>query len=311
MSSPRDPNAARRAVRAAARQVLPVITKSFGIVRQHKIRMLVRAIRAHRGVTNTTNTNLSFKSKNLSASNMAIARKLHELLELMVQPLERDHKIPPLFSAHLFIRYRPNISSAYARQQTLHVNRMNNPLEGRAFAQFIYYIDTPQMNGRGNAPESERGGLLLNPVGSNRFNPANTSIITPQKGTIVYFPPDRVLHEVIQPTGNNAGNVSRNMVIGILYAPPRAGNTNYGERGVQIRPFQNAAGQPTSATRRYTNVVRTLAGVNRPAGAPHPGVNNNLAARLRGLALPTSKRKRSPTARNINPRPTKFYKLRK
>lgn len=310
MSSPRDPNAARRANRTAARQVLPVITKNFGIGRQQKIRMLVRAIRAHRGVTNTTNTNLSFKSKSLSASNSAITRELHDLLQLMVQPLERAHRIPTLFSAHLFIRYRPNISSAYARQQTLHVNRMNNPTEGRAFAQFIYYIDTPQMNGRGNAPESERGGLLLNPVGS-KFNPGNTSIITPKKGTIVYFPPDRVLHEVVQPTGNNAGNVSRNMVIGILYAPPRAGNTNYGAAGVQVRPFQNAAGAPTAATRRYTNVVRTLAGVNKPAGAPHPGVNNNLAASLRGLVMPTNKRKRSPTAGNNNPRPTKFYKLRK
>ena len=302
---PRDPNAARRANRNASRQVLPIVIKRFDLNRQARIRALVTQIRAHKGKTNTTPGNITFRSKALNASNAPILSKIDDLLRLILNPLQRDRnvrfKFPPIQSARILLRYIPNDIRSYASIQTLHRNMMNNPAEGRGFLQFIYYIDTPHVVGQGNAPETERGQLLLNPMVGSRLVPGNTTVITPTKGQVVYFSPETALHEVVQPTGNNIGNVTRNMLIGIISTSSGSGNVNYGNAGMQIRPFQNATGQPTNATRSYANVVRTIANVARPAGAPHAGVNNltRLLGRLNVRA--TVKRKRTPTPNRATP----------
>jgi hypothetical protein len=291
----RDPSAARRANRNASRQVLPIVIKRFDLNRQARIRALVTQIRAHKGKTNTTPGNITFRSKALNASNAPILSKIDDLLKLILNPLQRVHKFPPIQSARILLRYIPNDIRSYASLQTLHRNMMNNPAEGRGFLQFIYYIDTPHVVGQGNAPETERGQLLLNPMAGSRLVPGNTTVITPTKGQVVYFSPETALHEVVQPTGNNIGNVTRNMVIGIISTSSGSGNVNYGNAGKQIRPFQNARGEPTNATRSYANVVRTIANVARPAGAPHPGANN-LTRMLGRMNIGPDKRKRTATA---------------
>lgn len=252
--------------------------------RQTQIKSLVSNIRRARGVRNTNNRNLNFKSVNTSRQyNSRMTNMLDELYGHLVSDLPSS-VLSQINAARLFIRYKPNISRIYASQQTLHFDITSNPTEGEAFMQFIYYIDTPQLDGR-NAPIAERGILILNPLTNNR----TIRTVVPQQGRIVYFPPNLVAHEVAAPLGNYTGNVSRNMVIGMLYRK----TTNTRTINQQVRPFSQS----------YVRAVRAISGVNLPVQRGNLSLNNNNFIRMmRGLTTRQTTLKRPAPNRNENPR---------
>lgn len=233
--------------------------------RQNEIRRLVTAIRRQRGVGNRNNHNLVFTSANRSI-NRNLAVNLTQILNHIASAytgnaIQFQH-------ARLLIRYRSNIPSQYVSQQTLHYNIIATPQEGEAVLQFIYYIDTPQINGRGNAPVNERGSILLVPPRGN------SRIITPRAGQVVFFPPNLVAHEVIPPRGNVPGAVSRNMIIGFVFRQPTA-NTRF--MNTQVRPSES-----------YARAVRAVAGIqprNTNTGRTASGINNLSGVFSRGLNL--------------------------
>jgi len=272
-------------------RALVYMPSRFSNEKQEEIRQLVSNIRRNEGFTNTTNGNFMYKTTNRSI-NQNKAQKLNRLLMILCSGLKYSIR-RQVQHARLYIRYRSDISSAYINQQTLHVNRMASPNEGRAFIQFIYYIDTPKFNGRQDADVNSRGTLILKPT-----NRANVHTFVPEGGRIVFFSPDQVLHEVSAPVNTTSGHISRNMIIGFLYRPTRANELRSENR--QIRPFGNLYGQPTEMTRRYTAVIRALAGVNRPGRTNMSGSaqNSALASMLRrtlNIRSPAQKRKRSGT----------------
>jgi hypothetical protein len=265
------------------RKIIPITELNYSEGRQQRIRSLVTKLRHARGKTNTKNSNLHFRSTTNKSED------LDKLSDLLTDPL---YKALPFFSfpkvnaARLLLRFRPNISSEYSKSQTLHIDAMDNPTEGIVFAQFIYYIDTPQMGGR-NAPEKEAGNLLLNPVSpSGRLNAFNTRIVQPKKGRIVFFDPSTTLHEVIAPKGQNTRDVSRNMVIGILYgAPTKNTKQLYSNAGAQIRP-----------SNRYTQTVRAQAGTLRPKLRTNNATINSLIKTMTRTKVSVGlKRKRTTT----------------
>lgn len=265
------------------RKIIPITEMNYSEVRQQRIRSLVSKMRHARGKTNTTNSNLHFRSITNKSEDIG------KLSDLLTDPLYRKlpfFRFPKVNAARLLLRYRPSISSEYAKSQTLHIDAMNNPTEGIVFAQFIYYIDTPQMGGR-NAPEKEAGNLLLNPISpSGRLNAFNTHIIQPKKGRIVFFDPSTTLHEVIAPKGQNIRDVSRNMVIGILYGSPTKNMKQlYSNAGAQIRP-----------SNRHTQMVRAYAGTLRPKLRTNNATINSLIKTMARTKVSVGlKRKRTPT----------------
>jgi len=253
-------------------KIIPITELNYSIDRQQHIRALVTKLRHARGKTNTNNHNISFKSIN---ANHGLGEDLNKLGALLTDPLymkHRNFRFPKVHAARLMLRYRPNISSEYAKQQTLHIDAVNNPVEGIVFAQFIYYIDTPQMGGV-NAPEKEAGALLLNPINSSgKLDPSNTTIVQPKKGRIIFFDPSTTLHEVIAPKGRNTGNVSRNMIIGILYRAPDSNiKQNNSGAGVQLRP-----------SKLHTRMTRHYAGTLRPS-VKATNANINSLSKLLGM----------------------------
>jgi hypothetical protein len=261
-------NEIRSAQRALARRSTPImVVNQLQTHVQNRVRDLVTSIRRSNS-TGPLNENLIYKTANGSGATQA--SKLDEIMRLLFS--EHPNFLQGAQHARLYIRYRSNISTSYANQQTLHVNVLSNPSEGKSFLQFIYYIDTPKI-GRNNAPVSERGSLLLRP--RNR----NSRVVVPEKGTIVFFSPDEVLHEVVAPLRNYPGNVNRNMIIGFLYKP----TTNTRNISTQLRP-----GEP------YTRATRAIAGTSRETGTR---VSNNtlrnLMTSMSSLRIPSAVRRRS------------------
>ena len=256
----------------------------FSSEKQSEIRQIVSSIRRNEGSTNTTNGNFIYKTTNRSIHPNK-SQKLNRLLVLLCGGLkERIQR--QVQHARLYLRYRSDISSQYINQQTLHVNRMASANEGRAFVQFIYYIDTPKFNGRESADVNSRGTLILKPT-----NRTNVHTFVPEGGRIVFFSPDEVLHEVSAPVNTTSGRISRNMIIGFLYRSSRANELR--NENVQRRPFNNLYGRPTERTLRYTAGIRAVAGVNRPTRVNMSGSAQNLvlASMLRGINIRTRKRK--------------------
>jgi len=262
-------NEIRSAQRALARRSTPIMAVNQLQPRvQNRVRDLVTSIRRSNS-TGPLNENLLYKTANGSGATQA--SKLDEIMRLLFS--EHPNFLQGAQHARLYIRYRSNISTSYANQQTLHVNVLSNPSEGKSFLQFIYYIDTPKI-GRNNAPVSERGSLLLRPIGNR-----NSRVVVPEKGTIIFFSPDEVLHEVVAPLRNYPGNVNRNMIIGFLFKP----TTNTGNISTQIRP-----GEP------YTRATRAIAGTSRETGTRMSNnILRSLSASMSGLRIPSAVRRRS------------------
>lgn len=219
-------------------------------------------------------------------------QRLHNIFTRIISPLPSSVK-NQISASRILIRHVPNISANYIAQQTLHVNVTRNPVEGEAFMQILYYVDTPQIGGV-NAPNNERGQLLLYKRGNA------PRIFTPKKGTAIYFPPNETFHEVVAPRGNVPGNVNRTMIIIILYRKTHlTGNVN-----VQVRPFG-----PVVA-----HAMRTVAGHEAPSRSTGGNISGleNIMSRARissprrftfapGVSVATHRRKTPGTRRKRKP----------
>lgn len=162
----------------------------------------------------------------------------------------------------IFLRKINDIASnKYAERQRFHINESRSPGRGEAYIQFIYFLETPQRNGR-NAPVNDRGTLALTSNGRTRE-------IVPEKGTLVFFSPGDTFHEVIEQENPDAGSVSRNMIIGMLYRTPRNNvtvNRQVRLNEARARTTRAILGrQPLSSTlsppRNVNNIIRRLQGV--------------------------------------------------
>ena len=200
----------------------------FSDYRQKKIHNLVTMIRTRNGGNVRAARNINYRSANPNYDPVAT-----ELVNEITKDLPQTIK-SKISASRLFIRYVSGNLSGYAQVQRLHRNLVSNPTEGVAFLQFIYYLDTPKI-GNVNVPENERGVLILNP------NQSTVLTFVPKKGHVVFFDPYQTHHEVMFPAGRVTGNVNRDMVIGLLFRPRTATNSQTNNEGAIFAPENYAA----------------------------------------------------------------------
>ena len=182
--------------------------QKFGATRQDAIKDLVRSIKTRTGGNTRSPRNFSnFRFHTTEPQHQD--PELERLFYLLTKDLPKNIR-DKAQNARLYLRYHSGNPSAYALKQKLHRNVISNPIEGEAFLQFLYYLDTPKI-GNVNAPPNQRGSLILHP------SPNKVYTFIPEQGRIVFFNPAVTWHEVSAPVGNLAGNLNRNMIIGFLF----------------------------------------------------------------------------------------------
>lgn len=170
-----------------------------------------------------TNANVNIMSTNNSYKN--IRGFVEELSRVFATSLPYNHR-KDVTSYRIYLRQIADIAANnYAGRQRFHVNESRSPTKGKAFLQFIYFIETPKRGGK-NAPVEDRGTLLLvSSAGKVRE-------VVPEQGKFVFFSPDDTYHEVAKQENPDMGSVSRNMIIGMLYR--RSPNTQTVNRQIRM-----------------------------------------------------------------------------
>jgi hypothetical protein len=188
---------------------------------QFRVGILVSRIRSIR----KTNANVNIMSTNRSYNDV---RGFYEELSRVFGNHLPDNHRRDVVAYRIYLRQIADISAGnYAGRQRFHVNESRSPTKGKAFLQFIYFVETPKRNSR-NAPVEDRGTLLLkSPMGKVRE-------IVPEQGKFVFFSPDDTFHEVAKQDNPDMGSVSRNMIIGMLYRS--SPNNKTVNRQIQMSP---------------------------------------------------------------------------
>jgi|SaaInlLV_10m_DNA_1039704.scaffolds.fasta_scaffold01867_12 hypothetical protein len=230
---------------------------------QNRVGELVSRIRRIR----RTNANVNIMSTNRSYDDVRVFYE--DLASVFGNHLPDNHR-RDVIAYRIYLRQIADIAANnYAGRQRFHVNESRSPTRGKAFLQFIYFIETPKRNGR-NAPEGDRGTLLLkSPSGRVRE-------IVPEQGKFVFFSPDDTFHEVAKQDNRDMGSVSRNMIIGMLYRS--SPNNKTVNRQIQMSP---------SRARMYRALAERVP-LNSNSGPT--GNANTLASRVSRLQLKTTKR---------------------
>jgi hypothetical protein len=244
---------------------------------QFRVGVLVSRIRRIR----RTNANVNIMSTNRSYDDV---RGFYEDLASVFGNHLPDNHRRDVIAYRIYLRQIADIAANnYAGRQRFHVNESRSPTKGKAFLQFIYFIETPKRNGR-NAPVEDRGTLLLkSPSGKVRE-------IVPEQGKFVFFSPDDTFHEVATQDNPDMGSVSRNMIIGMLY---------------RSSPNNKTVNQQIQMNSSRARISRALVGrvpLNSSSGPT--GNANTLASLVNQLQLKTTKR--NPTRTSIkSKRPSK------
>jgi hypothetical protein len=269
-----------------------IFEHTFDLTQIRNLKSLAAAVRTSASNPTRNQENTYVKSFHRNAwwrRNESVRSKFQDIYETLIEPLSPRTK-NQISSARIMVRKVNNISRNYVGRQALHINVSRNPVEGEAFLQVIYYIDTPKI-GNTNVPNEERGQLLLYQP-NNRSHP---TIFTPRQGKAVYFTPNDTFHEVLAPPRNVNGNVSRNMIILMLYKRPSMNaNVNTNE---QVRPFGNLA----------SRAIRVIAGHEAPPtrrGNQGATGLENLMARVR-----LTTRRRRPANNTGNTRTPKRRRI--
>jgi len=203
-----------------------------------------------------TNANVNIMSTNNSYRN--IRGFVEELSRVFATSLPYNHR-KDVTSYRIYLRQIADIAASnYAGRQRFHVNESRSPTKGKAFLQFIYFVETPKRDGK-NAPIEDRGTLLL--VSSD----GKVREVVPEQGKFVFFSPDDTYHEVAKQENPDMGSVSRNMIIGMLYR--RSPNTQTVNRQIRMsspraRTSRAIAGRvllnSNTGTATNTNVLTSL-----------------------------------------------------
>lgn len=236
---------------------------------QFRIGVLVSRIRRIR----RTNANVNIMSTNRSYDNV---RGFYEDLASVFGNHLPDNHRRDVIAYRIYLRQIADIAANnYAGRQRFHVNESRSPTKGKAFLQFIYFIETPKRNGR-NAPVEDRGTLLLKSPSGRVLE------IVPEQGKFVFFSPDDTFHEVAKQENPDMGSVSRNMIIGMLYRS--SPNNKTVNRQIQMSP---------SRARTYRALAERVP-LNSNSGPT--GNANTLASLVNRLQLNTTKRKPTRTS---------------
>lgn len=231
-----------------------------------------------------TNANVNIMSTNNSYKN--IRGFVEELSRVFATSLPYNHR-KDVTSYRIYLRQIADIAANnYAGRQRFHVNESRSPTKGKAFLQFIYFIETPKRGGK-NAPVEDRGTLLLvSSAGKVRE-------VVPEQGKFVFFSPDDTYHEVAKQENPDMGSVSRNMIIGMLYR--RSPNTQTVNR--QIRMSSPRARTTRAVVGRVPLNSDSVTGTNA----------NAITSLVRQLKIkPTKKKVATPTRTSIkSKRPSK------
>jgi len=239
------------------------LTKS----QQSRVGTLVSGIRR---IRNTT-TNVNIMSTNRSYNNV---RGFYEDLASVFGNHLPDNHRRNVIAYRIYLRQIVDIAASnYAGRQRFHVNESRSPTKGKAFLQFIYFVETPKRNRR-NAPTEDRGTLLL------KSSTGKVREIVPEQGKFVFFSPDDTFHEVAKQDNPDMGSVSRNMIVGMLYRS--SPNNKIVNQQIQMSPSR-------------ARTTRALVGripLNSNSG---PTANANILASLvNRLQLKTIKRTQNP-----------------
>ena len=236
---------------------------------QFRIGVLVSRIRRIR----RTNANVNIMSTNRSYDNV---RGFYEDLASVFGNHLPDNHRRDVIAYRIYLRQIADIAANnYAGRQRFHVNESRSPTKGKAFLQFIYFIETPKRNGR-NAPVEDRGTLLLKSPSGRVLE------IVPEQGKFIFFSPDDTFHEVAKQENPDMGSVSRNMIIGMLYRS--SPNNKTVNRQIQMSP---------SRARTYRALAERVP-LNSNSGPT--GNANTLASLVNRLQLNTTKRKPTRTS---------------
>jgi hypothetical protein len=203
-----------------------------------------------------TNTNINIMSTNNSQKD--IRGFTEDLAKIFGKHLPENYRTD-IISYRIYLRQIADIAANnYAGRQRFHVNESRSPIKGKAFLQFIYFVETPKREGR-NAPIEDRGTLLLvSPSGKVRE-------IVPEQGKFIFFSPDDTYHEVAKQENPDLGSVSRNMIIGMLYR--RSPNNQVIDRQIRM----------SSPRARTTRAIVGRAPLN---STPGPALNANAITTL-------------------------------
>lgn len=230
---------------------------------QFRVGVLVSRIRRIR----RTNANVNIMSTNRSYDDV---RGFYEDLASVFGNHLPDNHRRDVIAYRIYLRQIADIAASnYAGRQRFHVNESRSPTKGKAFLQFIYFIETPKRNGR-NAPEEDRGTLLLKSPSGRVLE------IVPEQGKFVFFSPDDTFHEVAKQDNPDMGSVSRNMIIGMLYRS--SPNNKTVNRQIQMSPSRA----------RTSRAIVGRVPLNSNSGPT--GNANALASLVNRLQLKTTKR---------------------
>jgi len=215
-----------------------------------------------------TNTNVNIMSTNNSHKD--IRGFTEELSKVFATHLPYKHR-EGVTSYRIYLRQIADIAASnYAGRQRFHVNESRSPTKGKAFLQFIYFVETPKRRGK-NAPVEDRGTLLL--VSST----GKVREVVPEQGKFVFFSPDDTYHEVAKQENPDMGSVSRNMIIGMLYR--RSPNTQVVNRQIRM----------SSPRARTSRAIAGRVSLNSDTGT---GANtNDITSLVRRLQIKTTKKK--------------------
>jgi len=242
-----------------------------------------------------TNANVNIMSTNNSYKD--IRGFVEELSRVFATHLPYNHR-KDVTSYRIYLRQIADIAASnYAGRQRFHVNESRSPTKGKAFLQFIYFVETPKRDGK-NAPVEDRGTLLL--VSST----GKVREIVPEQGKFVFFSPDDTYHEVAKQENPDMGSVSRNMIIGMLYR--RSPNTQIVNRQIRM----------SSPRARTSRAIAGRVPLNSNTGT---GTNaNTITSLVKRLQIKPSKKKvdtsrRTPikSKRPSKPKSTKSKRLTK
>lgn len=223
---------------------------------QMVVGVLVSRIKSKR----TTNANVNIMSTNNSQKDI---RGFTEQLYKIFGNYLPDNQKTDVTAYRIFLRQIADIAASnYAGRQRFHVNNSRSPTKGKAFLQFIYFVETPKRDGR-NAPIEDRGTLLLQSAAGK------VREVVPEQGKIVFFSPEDTFHEVSKQENPDMGSVSRNMIIGMLYR--RSPNNKTVDQQILLsesrartartivgRPEINGTAAPTTNANALTSLVNRL-----------------------------------------------------